>query len=504
MQLPKSCRVTFAALLTLSASPLAAQNFDRPMPPAFLRAMEPMVERETASDRVITTAHQGRFNGRTLAYHAIVTETPVANEAGETAAVVVSYGYVAKNAGDPKARPVLFVFNGGPGASSSPLHMKAFGPRILVAGESGDVLVNNEHSLLDAADLVFIDPPGTGASMPIAGSDPTSLFTVAGDAKAVAEVVQSWLVANGRTQSPYALVGESYGSARALAMLNEQLEADLPLPDGVALLSLSLGDTSGPVISDVVLLPTLAAVAWHHERIDRNGSTVDQWFEKALDFAQTDYAAALMKGPTLPANTRDRIAAEMETLIGIPRHVLLDDNLRIDKSSFMYGLLEAEALRTGQLDARITRPIVDSNFQPPFDDPSMTLGTATTEAIQRYLAQDLDYQLPSAYRSLNLGINFKWGWGDGTSYSSARFAPYLTEAMVLKPDMSVYTSGGYYDITTPAYAGIFALDQAQVPREKRMTRFYAAGHSVFEDDAGLAQMSSDMRAWVGNLVHTGP
>ncbi|MBU2034027.1 MAG: peptidase S10, partial [Alphaproteobacteria bacterium] len=137
-----------------------------------------MVERETASDRVITTAHQGRFNGRTLAYHAIVTETPVANEAGETAAVVVTYGYVAKNAGDPTARPILFVFNGGPGASSSPLHMKAFGPRILVAGESGDVLVNNEHSLLDAADLVFIDPPGTGASMPVAGSDPTSLFTV--------------------------------------------------------------------------------------------------------------------------------------------------------------------------------------------------------------------------------------------------------------------------------------------------------------------------------------
>lgn len=197
------------------------------------------------------------------------------------------------------------------------------------------------------------------------------------------------------------------------------------------------------------------------------------------------------------------VAAEMEKLICIPQDQLLAADLRLDKSSFMLGLLNEKALRTGQLDARITRPVAESDFQPPFDDPSMTLGTATTDAIQNYLADDLGYPVHSQYRSLNLGINFKWSWAEGTSYSSARFAPYLAEAMVRKPGISVYTSGGYYDITTPAYACVFALDQAGVPRDKRMTRFYAAGHSVFEDEQGLAKMSADLRAWIAGLTVSG-
>lgn len=488
-----------AAPIVLLAQPGSAQQFDKPMPPAFLRAMEPMVERSAATDAVVTTSHRGQFNGRDIAYDAIVTETPVANAEGEDAVVVVTYGYVAKNAGKSKDRPVLFVFNGGPGASSSPLHMKAFGPRRLVENEDGAGLVNNDHSLLDTADLVFIDPPGTGASMPVAGTDPTSLFSVSGDARAVAEVVQKWRIANGRKDSPFALVGESYGTARALAMLHEQMEADLPLPDGVALLSMAIGDTSGPVIDDVVLLPTLAATAWYHRAVERGGLNVQEWFDAALAFAQTDYAAALIQGPTLADTERRRIAQRLAQLIGLSEADLLEANLRLDKQTFMLDLLGEKGLRTGQLDARATRSIADSNFQPPFDDPSMTLGTATTEAIEAYLAAELGYRLPSAYRSLNLGINFKWGWGKGQTYRSARFAPHLTSALKHSPDIAVYTAGGLYDITTPAYAGIFALDQASIARDKRATKLYPAGHSVFEDEAGLAAMSRDLRAWAATL-----
>lgn len=493
--------LTLAAPLALIPQVGAAQEFDRPMPPAFLQAMEPMVERSAATDAVVTTHHSARINGRDIAYDAIVSETPVQNAAGEDAAVVVTYGYVARDVGDRAERPVLFVFNGGPGASSSPLHMKAFGPRRLVDENSEARLVANEHSLLDVADLVFIDPPGTGASMPVAGTDPTSLFSVAGDARAVAQVVQAWREANGRTASPFALVGESYGTARALAMLGQQMEADLPLPDGVALLSLAIGDTSGPVVSDTVLLPTLAAVAWYHDAVDRHGMSAQQWFDAALAFAQTDYAAALMQGPTLSAQRRADITRRLSALIGIPESDLLAWDLHLPKEDFMLGLLADRGLRTGQLDARITRAIAGSNFQPPFDDPSMTLGTQTTSVIERYLADDLGYAVPSAYRSLNLGINFRWGWGDGQTYSSARFTPYLESALDAKPGMALYTAGGIYDITTPAYAGLFALDYADIPRARRTTKLYRAGHSVFEDEAGLAAMSADLRAWVAQLLH---
>lgn len=505
----RSSLLALSALLPvaalLSAGPLLAQDESLPMPPVFLKAMEPMVERPAASDRVVLTRHQGTFGGRKLGYDAIVTETPVANAKGETAAVVVTYAYVARNAAHAKhtgaraKRPVLFFFNGGPGASSSPLHLNAFGPRRIVGKGDAARLDDNPHSLLDVADLVFIDPPGTGASMPVKGADATSLFSVSGDAAAVADVVQRWRRANGRTDAPFAIVGESYGTARALAMLDAESKAKLPLPDGVALFSLSLGDNDGPVISDVSLLPTLAAVAWYHQAVDRKGKSVAEHFAEARAFAENDYARALIAGASLPEADRAKIAARISELIGIPAATLEKDGLQLDRQSFMLGLLSAKGLRTGQLDGRATRAIAKSNMHPPFDDPSMTLGGETGHLIADYIGKDLGYPLPSAYRTLNLGINFKWDWGRGEVYRTVRFAPFLARAMADKPDMKLMTVGGYYDITTPVAAGQFALDHAGIGPDRRTSKTYAAGHSVFEDEGELMRFAADMRAWAGTL-----
>lgn len=223
-----------AAALALPA-PLVAQAdmADAPMPPAFLRAMEPMVPRETATSNVKVTKHKARIDGREIAYRAIVTELPLPGADGKPAIVAVSYAYVADKSGDPTKRPVAFIFNGGPGASSSPLHMHAFGPYRIVGGKAagGDSarMEQNPHSLLDVADLVFIDPPGTGASMPVKGADATPFFGVGGDARAVWAMIDGWKQANGRTGSPTILIGESYGTARAGAMLAEAMKAKKPL-----------------------------------------------------------------------------------------------------------------------------------------------------------------------------------------------------------------------------------------------------------------------------------
>lgn len=495
--LVRSGLLALAALLP--AIPALAQDDSLPMPPVFLKAMEPMVERTAATDKVVVTHHKGKFGGRKVAYDAIVTETPVANAKGEKAAVVVTYAYVARNAGSAQ-RPVLFIFNGGPGASSSPLHMNAFGPRRIVGKGDAAHLENNPHSLLDVADLVFIDPPGTGASMPIKGVDAASLFSVSGDAAAVADVVQRWRQANGRTAAPFALVGESYGTARALAMLGAEDTEKLPLPDGVALFSLSIGDSDGPVISDVALLPTLAAVAWHHQAIDRKGRTVEQHFNEARTFAETDYAHALIAGASLAPAERARIAARLADLIGLPAAQIEKDQLQLDRQSFMLGLLSAKGLRTGQLDGRATRAIAESNMHPPFDDPSMTLGGETGHLIEDYIGKDLGYPLPSAYRTLNLGINFKWDWGRGEVYRTVRFTPFLAKAMADKPDMKLLTVGGYYDITTPLAAGQFALDHAGIGPDRRTSKSYAAGHSIFEDEAEMARFAGDLRQWAGSLA----
>ncbi|TCM15423.1 carboxypeptidase C (cathepsin A) [Novosphingobium sp. PhB165] len=498
-------RLLALALAALPATAVHAQDESLPMPPVFLKAMEPMAERDAATDRVIVTHHKGVVGGRTMAYDAIVTETPVSNDKGKPAAVVVTYAYVAPAAKGGAKRPVLFVFNGGPGASSSPLHFSAFGP-VRIADRKGTTphLEANPHSLLDVADLVFIDPPGTGVSMPVKGADATSLFSVEGDARAVAQVVQHWREANHRTDAPFALVGESYGTARALAMLGAESKDKLPLPDGVALLSLAIGDNDGPVISDVSLLPTLAAVAWYHQAVDRKGLTVEQYFAEARIFAENDYARALIAGASLAPAERARVAARLSELVGLPAAQLEKDGLQLDRHAFMLGLLGAKGLRTGQLDGRVTRAISESNMHPPFDDPSMTLGAETGTLLADYIGKELGYPLPSAYRTLNLGINFKWNWGKGELYSTLRFAPYLADAMAAKPSLKVMTVGGYYDITTPLAAGQFALNRVGIGPERRTSLSYAAGHSVFEDEGELTRFASDMRGWakaLGGAAH---
>lgn len=494
----------FAAifLLTPVSSMAVAQDGDAPMSPAFLRAMEPMLPRESAIGQTVVTHHATKIAGRKLVYKAIVTELPMPGPDGVPVAVGVSYAYIAQVKEDPARRPILFIFNGGPGASSSPLHMQALGPRRIVGKGEGAHLEDNPYSLLDVADLVFIDPVGTGASMPIKNRDSTGYWGVGGDARGVSAMIDAWAKANGRTASPHVLVGESYGTARAIAILNEDMRAKKSLPAGVVLLSLAIGDAEGPVLSEVTHLPTFAAIAWYHQAIDRGGRTIAQHYADALYFAQTDYAAALMRGPALPEGERRRIAAHMSGLIGIPASVIEAKNLRLDNYDFMLSLLANKGLRTGQLDGRATRAIAESNLRPPFDDPSMSLGAGTSLGIENYLRDELGYTPPSPYRSLNLGINFKWNWDKdyGGSYRAMSFAPYLKAAMEAQPKLKVFAGGGLYDITTPVYAGQFALEQAGVPADRVTYARYAAGHSVFEDEDGLRKLNADLHNFLRTLT----
>lgn len=488
-----------AAAIVLPA-PLAAQQdmANAPMPPSFMRAMEPMVPRETATSNVKVKPHKARINGREIAYKSIVTELPLPGPDGKPAIVAVSYAYVADKAGDPATRPVVFIFNGGPGASSSPLHMHAFGPRRIAGKGEAARLEDNPHSLLDVADLVFIDPPGTGASMPVKGADASSFFGVGGDARAVWAMVDGWKQANGRTASPTIIFGESYGTARAAAMLAEAQKAKKPMPQGVVLLAPALGGNEGDILEAANKLSTFAAVAWYHNAIPRAGRTVEQHFADARRFAETEYVSALAQGPRLPPAEKTRIAKRMSDLIGLAPEQIEKADLRIDNYPFMLSLLADKGLRTGQLDARATRLISESNLRPPFDDPSMTLGSDGPAMVERYLRDELGYALPSPYRSLNLGINFKWSWDKdyGGSYQLMNFGPYLKQALDEAPQLKLFMAGGYYDITTPLQAGSFALEQAGIPPARVTIKGYPAGHSIFEDEDSLKALAADLRAMI--------
>jgi carboxypeptidase C (cathepsin A) len=468
-----TCALAGAPLSVLAAEPAA-----------------PAPATAAAKPAVAVTRHVGKFNGQTVNYTASVFETFVAGPDGQPAGGMINTSYVRDGVKDPSKRPVMFVFNGGPGASSSPLHMGALGPRRILKGDTGVSLVDNPYSPLDAVDLVFIDPIGTGFSRPLPGVDGQPFWSVTGDAASVASVIEAWLKANGREASPHFLCGESYGTSRAGQIIATTAK-DLPL-DGVLLFSL-VGGPQGPDLPYVMTLPTFAATAAYHGQVDAAGRTPQQIFDEAAAFARGDYISALIQGSSVSAQEKARVAAKLSALIGVPTELILAKNLRLDKYDFMLNLLKDKGLRTGQLDGRATGDLASyATRTPPYDDPSMSLGSSSADLLKTYLTGELKFQTAEAYKTLNLEINSKWKY----NVERADAASQVGAAMRANPRLRLFWAGGLYDITTPLASGRYTLDHAGIPADRLTAVAFPTGHSIFETETALAGFTKAVRAFV--------
>jgi len=446
------------------------------------------------------THHAGRFNGQAVAYTATVADNFVPGPDGRPGASVITIAYTRDDVADPAIRPVIFAFNGGPGASSSPLHISALGPmRKAPTGQSG--LVDNPFSPLDAADIVFIDPVGTGFSRALPGVDDKYWYTGATDAKAVQTAILDWLKLNGREASPRYLAGESYGTTRAALIA---ADAETLSFDGVMLIAL-VAPLTGREMPFVASLPTMAAGAWHHQRIERAGRTVDQVYDQALAFARTDYVEALIQGSSLPAADRRRVADQMSALIGLPTDLILAENLRISSNTWMFNLLKDQGLRTGLLDVRVTSPM-EAGALGALDDPSLgvvpkgsvggpaptpaSIGPIVNQALGDYVRDTLGFTTDEPYYSLNFLVNAAWSHGD-----SPQAMEGLAKTLQARPDMRLFWAAGYYDLTTPAYAGRYVLDQVGVPAEQLTAAYFAGPHGVYDGEDNLARFNSAVRSF---------
>jgi len=455
----------------------------------------------------ISTQHELRVTGGrrpSLSYTATFAEFPLTDDAGRLQATISSTSYVVDPVRDRAHRPVLFAFNGGPGASSSPLHFSAFGPRRLTDERDAAglrKLADNPHTLLDAADLVFIDPVGTGFSRERPGAPSGLYWSVESDAASVAKLIRKWLVDNGRTVSPVFIAGESYGGFR-LATLLKQAD-DLPIA-GVIFISPLLdasGTDSAPGndLPYILNLPSMAVAAWEHHKIDRAGRTIEQVYVEAEHFAQAEYAGALQQGSLLPAPDRDRLANHMAALIGLPAQTIATDNLRVGSQEFLEKLLGAEGRIVGRLDTRLSAPKVDPTALPgrpaAANDPALGLGPSNvikSEPIKAYMDRELGVHTRRDYVSLTLDVNFRWKWQSDTPepqfYVNA--APYIASAMIKQPRMRLLLVGGYYDMAVPVMAPRYALTHAGVPLDRVNMQSLVAPHSAFEGETNLATGST--------------
>ena len=431
--------------------------------------------------------------------------------------------YVAYfKSGGGAARPITFVYNGGPGSSTMWLHMGAFGPRRIVTATDVHTpaapyaVVNNAYSLLDATDLVFIDAPGTGFSR-IAGKDKEKAFYgVDADAYAFCEFISQFLSKYARWNSPKYLFGESYGTPRSAVVVNE-LESDRSVDlNGVILLSQILSfdlspdrPTGNPGVDlpYETVLPTYAASAWYHKKLPGQHPDLAALLTEVEQFAMGEYARALAAGSDLGTQERAAVAEKLHEYTGLPVSYILKADLRIDGGEFRQNLQEDGGLTTGRLDTRFSGPDIDPLSQRADYDPQATaLSSAYVSAFNDYARRELHYGEGKTFKpsvQLFRTWNFSHQLPGQTQPFSARqgtnVMPDLANAMKLNPNLKVQLNAGYFDLATPFYQGIYEMHHLPMPQSLQSNieyRFYESGHMVYAKDASLRQLHDNVADFI--------
>lgn len=478
-------------------------------------------EVSTAVREPVARQVEGVFGGLSVGYTAAVRELVVPDENGAPAARVVATEYVGTDAGP--GRPVAFVCNGGPIAPSTALHLGAFGPRRIAVPEdlyadpSTFETVDNEYALLDAADLVFFDPAGTGYSRVLDGVDPGTYYSVHADAQQMTAWIETWLRAHDRRSAPVYLIGESYGTMRVALVAKRLTElADEPVNlAGVVFVgqALNMIETSsgrrGNVMGPVVSLPTLAAVAWHHGKIDRIGQTLDEVIEAAFAFARLVYLPALVRGPGLPDSVRSVVAAGLASLTGVPAADWISRDLRLPKNEFRSELLKDQNLVLSLYDGRFaSAPMADLPDTPmaklstlahgnrvPVGESAIhdALAAATVAHLKEFIGADW----PDEYRTTQPPAESdgeEWAWSDSTSpFGDWPYVPALSDAMTQAPGLRAFFATGKHDLSTTIGATEHAVATSGWPSERVTVRHYDGGHLMYTVKATLRALSNDLR-----------
>ncbi|MDP5053154.1 MAG: serine carboxypeptidase, partial [Congregibacter sp.] len=428
--------------------------------------------------------HSGTFNGRKLRYRARAGETYLRDDDGEPSAALFSFDYLAIS--DQKDRPVTFVWNGGPGSASLWLHMGTFGPKRVVvptdarhAGAPPYPVVDATETILDVTDLVFIDPVGTGFSRALGAHDGKEFWGLTEDAQSIAAFIRNWLTENQRWNSPRFLLGESYGTTRA-ALVADILENEHSVAlNGIVFISQALdyaGSTpyvADNLISHITYVPTMAATAYYHQRVDAQGATLEEWVQSAREFAVDRLLPALFKGNTLNADTRKQVGDELARLTGLTPDYVQRAGLRVRGDRFAKELLRDEGKIVGGLDARyLGDPVDDLTAEADFDAASNAISGAYKGAMMNYMQSDLRVDWHRPYLSpADPRVSDEWNWNP--KGRDADWEPHwvntshnLVSAMEANPGLRVLVASGYYDLVTPFFDAEYTLNRYGIAPER--------------------------------------
>jgi len=470
------------------------------------------------ADRIVVTRHRARLAGRDLDYTVTCgtivlreeSEKEGKAEADKARASVFFVAYTLDGAA-PESRPVTFSFNGGPGSSSVWLHLGLLGPRRVELDDEGRAppppgrLVDNEFSLLDRSDLVFIDPVGTGYSRMVAGEKVAEFHDYKRDLESVGEFIRLYCSRYGRWASPKYLIGESYGTTRAAGLSGHLLERHGMYLNGIMLVSCALDFTvlrfdANNDLPPVLFLPTYAATAWYHRKLapELQALPLRALLDEVEAFAGGEYAAALFKGSKLAPGERAGVAAKVARYTGLAPEYVERTNLRVQIHRFCKELMRAEGRTVGRLDSRFTgfdRDSAGEHFE--FDPGFAEIYGAYAAAMNDYVRRSLKFEADAPYEVLK-GLYLNWGWKDFANRYAFAGEP-LRKALAMNPHMRVLVANGYFDFATPHFASDYTFDHLGVDASLRgnfTVSYYEAGHMMYVHKPSLERLAKDLREFV--------
>ncbi len=456
-------------------------------------------------DEIIVRSHNLQLASGGLDFTSRTGRLVLRTEEGEDRAAIFFTAYEASPEQDRADRPLTFCFNGGPGSSSVWLHLGAFGPYRVDLGtegldlEGGRPVIPNLHTLLPTTDLVFLDPVTTGYSRAAEGVDDSQFHGDRRDVESVADFIRLYLTRHERWASPIYLAGESYGTTRAAA-LSLHLETRHGIyPRGLILVSsiLNFQTARFDVGNDLpypLFLPTYAAIAHYHGRLDERFADLGALLDEVEQFAAGEYTSALFRGDALTQAERAALAARIASYTGLSSQYVEETNLRPHIQRFVKELRREEGLTVGRLDGRYTGVDRDNAGDSVEFDPSYAaIQGPYTMGLNDYVRRTLGFQSDLPYEILTGRVR-PWSY-ERAENSYLNVAEDLRGAMARNPNLRVYIANGLYDLATPYFATRYTFDHLGLPEDRRadiISSDFAAGHMMYVKESELEKLASEL------------
>ncbi|HET7276194.1 MAG TPA: hypothetical protein VFI91_13580 [Longimicrobiaceae bacterium] len=461
-------------------------------------------DREVLVDSAIVTEGEVVIEGERVPYTATVGTQPVWNDDGDPIASLFYIYYERSDVDDQTERPLVISFNGGPGSASVWMHIGYTGPKRVKIGPEGFPtqpygVEDNPHSILDIADIVYVNPVNVAFSRIVNDADREQFFGVNEDISYLADWLDTFVSRNARWTSPKFLIGESYGTTRVSGLAAELQGSHWMYLNGVVLVSpTDLGIERGGPVGDALPLPYYAATAWYHKQLppELQSRDLDDLLPEVEAFTVEEYIPALTHGGYIDANRKQEIARQVAAYSGLSVETVLDHNLIIPTSFFWKDLLRDQGFTVGRLDSRYRgMDRQAAGVRPDHNQELISWNHSFAPAINYYLRDVLGYETDLQY----------WVFGPVHPWNREgdRTGEQLRQAMAQNPFLNLMVQSGYYDGATDYFSAkynMWNMDPSGRLRDRMRFEGYRSGHMMYLRDEDLATANEDIREFIRQSI----